>query len=106
MILTIFTKYILPTLILAGIGGLFGVLIAIFSKVFFVKVDERFEKVTSMLPGYNCGACGSPGCKGLAEKIVSGEKDPSACKPIKQITIEEIRKYLAEANLQYEKDIK
>lgn len=103
MLLNVFIQYFLPPIILAGIGGIFGVLIAVFSKLFFVEEDERVEKVTELLPGYNCGACGMPGCQGLAEKIVSGEKSPSDCKPIKPITAEQIRQYLAEANAILEK---
>jgi electron transport complex protein RnfB len=104
MYLGIFVQYILPAIVLAGIGAIFGVLIAIFSKVFFVKIDGRIEKVTALLPGYNCGACGMPGCQGLAEKIVSGEKSPTDCKPIKPQAIEQIRQYLAEANAELEKN--
>ena len=104
MSLSIFVQYFLPPIILAGIGAFFGVLIAIFSKIFFVKIDERIEKVTQLLPGYNCGACGMPGCSGLAEKIVSGEKNAADCKPIKPEGIEIIRKYLAEANAELEKN--
>lgn len=98
MVLSFFSQYVLPPLLLAGVGAIFGVLIAVFSKVFFVKVDERVEKVTELLPGYNCGACGMPGCRGLAEKIVSGEKTAVDCKPIKALGIDQIRQYLAEAN--------
>ena len=31
------------------------------------------EEVTALLPGYNCGSCGFPGCSGLAEALVNGE---------------------------------
>jgi Na+-translocating ferredoxin:NAD+ oxidoreductase RNF subunit RnfB len=37
------------------------------------------EKVESMLPGSNCGACGEPGCRGLAEKLVERQLAPSKC---------------------------
>ena len=49
-----------------------------------------------MLPGYNCGGCGNPGCSGMAEKLVSGEADVSLCKPSKADVKEAIKKYLAE----------
>ncbi|MGD9604542.1 MAG: (Fe-S)-binding protein [Bacilli bacterium] len=106
MILSIFRTFILPIIVLAGLGGFFGVLLAVLSKVFAVKVDERFEKVLSMLPGYNCGACGYPGCQGLAEQIVAGKADPIKCKPGKQEMRDKIKAYLAEVSqeIKQEKD--
>ena len=48
-------------------------LLCIASKVMYVKVDERIEKIQEALPGSNCGACGFPGCSGYAEALVTGE---------------------------------
>ena len=58
-------------LILLGIGLIFGVILAIASKVLYVKEDERIDEVAKLLPGANCGACGYAGCRALAEAIVS-----------------------------------
>jgi len=91
-----FETYILPALVLAITGGVFGVLIAVLSKVFHVKIDERVEKVIDMLPGYNCGACGSPGCAAFGEKVVSENADLKLCKPGKQEMRDSIRAYLDE----------
>lgn len=33
---------------------------------------ERLDKITSELPGLDCGACGSPSCRALAEDIIRG----------------------------------
>ena len=64
------------------LGAALGLLLAIAGKVFYVEVDTRVEQITNMLPGYNCGACGYPGCAGLADALVSGEaKSPTQCKP-------------------------
>ena len=64
------------------LGAALGLLLAIAGKVFYVEVDTRVEQITHMLPGYNCGACGYPGCVGLAEALVNGEaKGPNLCKP-------------------------
>lgn len=64
------------------LGAALGLILAIAGKVFYVEVDTRVEQITNMLPGYNCGACGFPGCAGLAEALVSGDaKSPTQCKP-------------------------
>ncbi len=33
---------------------------------------ERLDQITSELPGLDCGACGSPSCRALAEDIIRG----------------------------------
>lgn len=49
---------------------------------FAVKMDPREEKLVSeILPGYNCGACGFPGCAGYATSLVEGNKDHTKCRP-------------------------
>ncbi|WP_138159730.1 RnfABCDGE type electron transport complex subunit B [Peptoniphilus catoniae] len=72
-------QIIYPALILAVIGGAFGALLSFASKVFEVKVDERVVKVRQALPGANCGACGYPGCDGLAAAIASGKAPVNSC---------------------------
>ena len=73
------TQIIIPIAILAGLGLLFGILLAIASKVFAVKVDERIPAITEKLPGANCGGCGYSGCAALAEAIVNGTAKPNSC---------------------------
>lgn len=65
--------------ILAGLGLAFGLLLALADRYLRVEEDPRLEQVEHLLPGSNCGACGQPGCRGLAEKIVTGEEKPSRC---------------------------
>lgn len=76
------------------IGALLGLMLGIASKVFAVKEDERSTHVTGMLPGYNCGGCGYPGCSGLANALVNGEVDQVTCKPCKDDKRKEIVDYL------------
>jgi electron transport complex protein RnfB len=94
MILSTFTTYFVPVIILALIGLIFGVLIAILSKVFAVKEDTRVLQVTEMLPGYNCGACGHAGCSAMAAAIVNEGASVNLCKPIKQDQAQLIRDFL------------
>lgn len=68
-----------PVLVLGALGGLFGVLLAIASKVFAVEIDPKITEVLDALPGANCGACGFPGCGGLAEAIALGKAPVNAC---------------------------
>ncbi len=94
MILFSFIEHILPVLVLAVLGLLFGVLIAVLSKVLYVEEDNRITTVTEMLPGYNCGACGYPGCNGLATAIIEKGASVDLCKPIKPTDKETLREWL------------
>ena len=74
------TSFIISSAIILGaLALLFGIILAIASKVFQVHVDPRVEQVESLLPGANCGACGLAGCSAAAEKIVAGEVAPAVC---------------------------
>lgn len=70
---------LIPVGIFAAMGLFFGVALAIASRVFAVKQDERIPKVLECLPGANCGGCGYSGCAALAEAIVAGDAKPTAC---------------------------
>ena len=70
---------LIPAAILAGLGAVFGILLAVASRVFAVEVDERVPQVREALPGANCGGCGYSGCDALAEAIVAGKAEPTAC---------------------------
>lgn len=74
------TEILISVGIFAALGILFGVLLAVASKIFAVKTDERVAKIVECLPGANCGGCGFSGCSGLAEAIVKGEAKPNQCR--------------------------
>ena len=65
--------------ILGGVGLVFAVLIALANRQLKVWEDPRVDVVASMLPNANCGACGVPGCRAFAEKVVAGELQPAGC---------------------------
>lgn len=44
-----------------------------------IKKVELIEKMYSSLPGIDCGSCGSPNCKSLAEDIVRGMASELDC---------------------------
>lgn len=70
---------LIPLGIFAGMGLIFGVILAVASHIFRVKVDERVPKILEALPGANCGGCGYSGCAALAEAIAKGEAKPGSC---------------------------
>lgn len=64
---------ILAVVIVAGIGLVLGLALAVASIVFAVPVDEKEVAVRECLPGANCGACGYSGCDGYAQALAKGE---------------------------------
>jgi Na+-translocating ferredoxin:NAD+ oxidoreductase RNF subunit RnfB len=56
--------------VLAALGVIFGIALAMVAARFIVKVDPKVEQVRETLPGANCGACGFAGCMGYAEAVV------------------------------------
>ncbi|MDP6980391.1 MAG: RnfABCDGE type electron transport complex subunit B [Myxococcota bacterium] len=66
-------------LILSGVCLIFGALIALVHGRFRVFEDPRIDATVELLPGTNCGACGTPGCRAFAEALVEGEHQPADC---------------------------
>ena len=66
-------------LILGILGGVFGLVLAIASKVFEVKSDPKLALILDCLPGANCGGCGYPGCAGCAAAILEKKAPVNAC---------------------------
>ena len=65
--------------IVVGVAALLGCLILLISKFCQVKEDPRIKEIEQCLPGANCGACGNPGCSGLAKALVEGKATLAAC---------------------------
>ncbi|MDR1415511.1 MAG: RnfABCDGE type electron transport complex subunit B [Odoribacteraceae bacterium] len=55
---------------LCAIGIASSVILYFVARKFRVEEDPRIDRVEELLPGANCGGCGQPGCRGLAEAIV------------------------------------
>jgi Na+-translocating ferredoxin:NAD+ oxidoreductase RNF subunit RnfB len=60
-------------------GAVFGIVLAVAAKKFQVEQDPRQDEIVQLLPGANCGACGFPGCSGLAASIVAGDAPVNGC---------------------------
>ena len=73
-------KEILYAVLVLGImGAVFGAVLAIASKVFAVKTDERLPKLVEALPGANCGGCGFAGCQAYAQAVLEGRAEIGLC---------------------------
>ncbi|MGN0443497.1 MAG: RnfABCDGE type electron transport complex subunit B [Acutalibacteraceae bacterium] len=73
---------VIAVIIVAAIGLILGLGLAIASVVFAVPVNEKTEKIRECLPGANCGACGYSGCDGYANALSEGETDKTnLCSP-------------------------
>ena len=88
---------ITPVIVLLIMGLIFGIVLGIADKVLKVEMDPRLETLISMLPGYNCGACGSPGCEGHANAVFDHTAPLKGCKPMKAEQEAAIRAYLKDA---------
>jgi electron transport complex protein RnfB len=64
------------------------------SQFLYVPEDPRINDIINLLPLANCGQCGNPGCKGMAEAILAEDIRLSACKPGDQAMRDRIREYL------------
>jgi Na+-translocating ferredoxin:NAD+ oxidoreductase RNF subunit RnfB len=72
--------YIVSTLVFMGaLGFILAAVLAFANRKLHVQEDPRIDEVEQMLPGTNCGACGSPGCRAFAEACVDGKANPSQC---------------------------
>ncbi len=65
------TSSLLTPVIILGVTGLVGVVMLYFvSRRFRINEDPRVGRITTQLPGANCGGCGLRGCRDLAETCV------------------------------------
>lgn len=66
-------------LILGGTGLTFAILIAVAHRKLRVWEDPRIDQIVAKLPGANCGACGSAGCRNFAERLLKADAKPVGC---------------------------
>jgi electron transport complex protein RnfB len=59
-------------LVLGTVAAVFAAILYLIAQKFAVEEDPRVTEVAEMLPGINCGACGFPGCPGMAAALVEG----------------------------------
>jgi len=71
---------VVPALIVAAVGLVFGIILTIASKLMYVPVDEKIAAIRDVLPGANCGGCGYAGCDDYANAFGENpDLSPSLC---------------------------
>ena len=65
--------------VLGGLGLVFGLILALSSRIFAVHEDPRKKRLNEIMPGANCGACGFAGCPAYADAVVEGTTVVGAC---------------------------
>lgn len=71
---------VLPALVVAAIGLIFGIILTVAAKVMYVPVDEKVTAIREVLPGANCGGCGFAGCDDYANAFGDDpEMSPALC---------------------------
>jgi len=92
-------KYIFAVIVILVAGIVLALLLAVADKFFKVEEDPRKSDINALLPGVNCGACGYPGCSGLAQAMVDGVSTKAKdCKVIKSDKADELQAYLDNMN--------
>ena len=62
---------------LFALGLASSIILAVASRVFYVREDPMVEAVLEALPGANCGGCGFAGCEGYANAVVNDPEVPA-----------------------------
>lgn len=97
---------IITAVIVIGVMGLiFGAILGIASKIFYVKTDERIEQISKLLPGANCGGCGYAGCGAFAEAIVNNGAELTRCAASNDAIIEKIAQIVGKRAVSSEKKV-
>lgn len=79
---------------LAALCFVFATLLVVAHRVLHVDEDPRIEGAQELLPGTNCGACGFPGCLGLAQAMVEGTALPGKCTVMTEDEREDLASFL------------
>lgn len=87
-------EILIAVVIVAAMGLIIGLILAVASVIMAVPKDEKAEAVLEVLPGANCGACGYSGCSGYAKALAHGEAQPGLCSPGGEECVKAIAKVL------------
>lgn len=84
--------------ILVGLGLIAAVVLYFVAQKFKVYEDPRIDETEARLPGANCGGCGFPGCRGMAEALVKNDDISALYCPVGGApTMKAVAEYLGKA---------
>ncbi len=89
-----FVPVIIATVVVGAVGLVIGLLLGVAGQFLAVTLDEKEVAIRAALPGNNCGACGYPGCDGLAKAIFNGEAPYDTCPVGGQASADAIKRIL------------
>ncbi|MCD4721980.1 MAG: RnfABCDGE type electron transport complex subunit B [Desulfobacula sp.] len=84
-------------LVMSAMGFVMALILALASKIFYVKEDPRLEKLKAVLPGTNCGGCGFAGCQGAADALIKKKASVNVCIVGGAKVAEEVAKVLGQS---------
>ena len=58
-----------------------------------VRRMNEAEKIASVMPGFDCGLCGAPSCKVLAQDVVAGRAPREDCVFLSKQRLDEVRRH-------------
>lgn len=71
-------------LVMIAAGLVLGFILGFAADKLVVIQDPLVTTITDLLPGYNCGGCGYPGCEKFAQGLINQEVSKiSLCRPSK-----------------------
>lgn len=82
------------------IGIIIMTVLALILSLILVIVDTKLNKedkseiYLELLPGYNCGACGYAGCKGMSEAMLEDINNYKKCKPLRGEKLQKLEEYI------------
>lgn len=75
-------RVVYSLLSVSGLGIMFGIGLAVASRLLAVKKEALTVNLEEALPGLNCGTCGYAGCSAYAQAIAGEQETPlSLCLP-------------------------
>lgn len=87
---------LLPAAIITGVGVTAGFLLALAAKFMVIPVSQKLARVREALPGFNCGACGYPGCDQYAKAIAEEDAPITKCRPGRDATLQKLKEATGE----------
>ena len=75
----ILAAILLAAAVMLSLALLFTITLSIAKVKLHVEADPRIDRINEILPGANCGGCGSAGCSSFARAVVEGKAPADGC---------------------------